>query len=41
MIRVEDLKKEFVGDFVFKSLKAGAVYEGGYLLAFHSGLAPG
>ncbi|OGX30182.1 MAG: argininosuccinate synthase [Omnitrophica WOR_2 bacterium RIFCSPLOWO2_12_FULL_51_24] len=30
---VEDLKKEFVKDFVFKSLKAGAVYEGGYLLA--------
>lgn len=30
---VEDLKKEFVYDFVFKSLKAGAVYEGGYLLA--------
>ncbi len=30
---VEDLKKEFVNDFVFKSLKAGAVYESGYLLA--------
>ncbi|MFH0771349.1 MAG: argininosuccinate synthase [Candidatus Omnitrophota bacterium] len=30
---VEDLKKEFVSDFVMKSLKAGAVYEGGYLLA--------
>ncbi|MFA5164159.1 MAG: argininosuccinate synthase domain-containing protein, partial [Candidatus Omnitrophota bacterium] len=30
---VEDLKDEFVKDFVFKSLKAGAVYEGGYLLA--------
>ena len=30
---VEDLKQEFVKDFVFKSLKAGAVYEGGYLLA--------
>ncbi|MFA5146293.1 MAG: argininosuccinate synthase [Candidatus Omnitrophota bacterium] len=30
---VEDLKKEFVEDFVFKSLKADAVYEGGYLLA--------
>jgi argininosuccinate synthase len=28
-----DLKNEFVNDFVFKSLKAGAVYEGGYLLA--------
>lgn len=30
---VEDLKKEFVTDFVMKSLKAGAVYEGSYLLA--------
>ncbi len=30
---IEDLKKEFVEDFVFKSLKADAVYEGGYLLA--------
>jgi len=30
---VEDLKKEFVNDFVFKSLKANAVYESGYLLA--------
>ncbi len=30
---VEDLKKEFVEDFVFKSLKANAVYEHGYLLA--------
>jgi len=30
---VEDLKTEFVNDFVFRSLKAGAVYEGGYLLA--------
>ena len=30
---VEDLKREFVDDFVFKSLKAGALYEGGYLLA--------
>ena len=30
---VDDLKKEFVDDFVFKALKAGAVYEGGYLLA--------
>jgi len=30
---IEDLKGEFVKDFVFKSLKAGAVYEGGYLLA--------
>ncbi|MBI5144190.1 MAG: argininosuccinate synthase [Candidatus Omnitrophica bacterium] len=30
---VEDLKSKFVEDFVFKSLKASAVYEGGYLLA--------
>ena len=30
---VDDLKKEFTNDFVFKSLKAGAVYENGYLLA--------
>ena len=30
---IEDLKKEFVEDFVFRSLKADAVYEGGYLLA--------
>ena len=30
---VQDLKKEFAADFVFKSLKAGAVYESGYLLA--------
>ncbi len=32
-VRIDDLKKEFVEDFIFKSLKAGAVYEGGYLLA--------
>jgi argininosuccinate synthase len=30
---VDDLKDEFVKDFVFRSLKADAVYEGGYLLA--------
>lgn len=30
---VEDLKAEFVKDFVFKALKADALYEGGYLLA--------
>ncbi len=29
---VEDLKKEFVEDYVFPTLKAGAVYEGDYLL---------
>ena len=30
---IEDLKKEFVDDFVFKALKADAVYENNYLLA--------
>ncbi len=30
---IEDLKREFVKDFIFPSLKADAVYEGGYLLA--------
>ncbi|MCM8790520.1 MAG: argininosuccinate synthase [Candidatus Omnitrophica bacterium] len=30
---VDDLKKEFVEDFVFRALKANAVYESGYLLA--------
>ncbi|MEI6862941.1 MAG: argininosuccinate synthase [Candidatus Omnitrophota bacterium] len=30
---VDDLKNEFVKDFVFKALKADAIYEGGYLLA--------
>lgn len=30
---VDDLKKEFVSDFVFKAIKADAVYEGKYLLA--------
>jgi len=30
---IENLKDEFVKDFVFKSLKADAVYEDGYLLA--------
>ena len=29
---VEDLKKEFVEDYIFPTLKAGAVYEGDYLL---------
>jgi argininosuccinate synthase len=29
---IEDLKSEFVNDFVFPTLKAGAVYEGKYLL---------
>ncbi|MDD5495613.1 MAG: argininosuccinate synthase [Candidatus Omnitrophica bacterium] len=30
---IEDLKKEFVNGFVFKALKADAIYEHGYLLA--------
>ena len=30
---IEDLKEEFAKDFVFMSLKAGAVYESKYLLA--------
>ena len=29
---IEDLRQEFVYDFVFPTLKAGAVYEGKYLL---------
>ncbi|MFQ5911956.1 MAG: argininosuccinate synthase [Nitrospinota bacterium] len=29
---VEDLREEFVRDYVFPALRAGAVYEGGYLL---------
>ena len=29
---IEDLRKEFVEDYVFPTLKAGAVYEGDYLL---------
>ncbi len=29
---IEDLKQEFVEDFIFPTLKAGAVYEGRYLL---------
>lgn len=31
-VYVEDLKEEFVRDFVFPCLKANAAYEGGYLL---------
>ena len=31
-IYIEDLRVEFVRDFVFPMLRAGAVYEGGYLL---------
>jgi len=30
---IDDLKKEFINDFVFPSLKANAVYEGKYYLA--------
>jgi len=31
-IYIEDLKEEFVKDFIFPTLKAGAIYEGKYLL---------
>ncbi len=31
-IYIEDLRKEFVEDFIFPTFKAGAVYEGKYLL---------
>ena len=31
-VYIEDLKKEFVEDYIFKMIKAGAVYEGHYLL---------
>ena len=31
-VHIEDLKKEFVTDFIFKAIKANAVYEGKYLL---------
>ncbi|MDW7672962.1 MAG: argininosuccinate synthase [Bacillota bacterium] len=31
-IYIEDLKEEFITDFVYPTLKAGAVYEGKYLL---------
>lgn len=29
---IEDLKKEFIEDYIYPTLKAGAVYEGSYLL---------
>jgi argininosuccinate synthase len=29
---VEDVREEFVGDFIFTALKTNAIYEGGYLL---------
>lgn len=31
-VYVEDLKKEFVAEYLFKMLKSGAIYEGEYLL---------
>jgi argininosuccinate synthase len=31
-VYIEDLREEFVRDFVFPMLRAGAVYESGYLL---------
>jgi len=31
-IYIEDLKEEFVRDFIFPALRANAVYEGGYLM---------
>lgn len=31
-VYIEDLKKEFIEDFIFKAIKANAVYEGKYLL---------
>src|SRR3990172_1658899 len=31
-VYMEDLREEFVRDFIFPSLKAGAVYEGTYLM---------
>ncbi len=31
-VYVEDLRREFVSDFVFKALKSNAIYEGRYLL---------
>jgi len=31
-IYIEDLRKEFVEDFIFPTIKAGAIYEGKYLL---------
>ncbi|KUK34459.1 MAG: Argininosuccinate synthase, partial [Caldanaerobacter subterraneus] len=31
-VYIEDVKEEFVKDYIFPTLKAGAVYEGKYLL---------
>ena len=32
MLYVEDLKKEFITDYIYPTMQAGAVYEGEYLL---------
>src|SRR3989338_11604792 len=32
-VYILDLRKEFIDDYVFPALKAGAIYEGKYLLA--------
>jgi argininosuccinate synthase len=31
-VYVEDLREEFVGDFIFPMLRANAIYEGGYMM---------
>ena len=31
-VSVEDLREEFVRDFVYPALRANAIYEGGYLM---------
>lgn len=31
-VYIEDLREEFVTDFVFEAVKANAIYEGRYLL---------
>ena len=31
-VYIEDLKKEFVTDFIFTAIKANAIYEGKYML---------
>jgi argininosuccinate synthase len=31
-VYIEDVREEFVGDFIFTALKVNAIYEGGYLL---------
>ncbi|PIU45578.1 MAG: argininosuccinate synthase, partial [Ignavibacteriales bacterium CG07_land_8_20_14_0_80_59_12] len=32
-VYIEDLKEEFVTNYIFPALKAGALYEGAYLMA--------